>query len=135
MKKFIKIGLIILGISAIIFAALITFTVIFFSGESNFNKDVEGLWTTTQLDQPINFRIFKGSREVQGYTYGYFDAVNFEEHSYHIRYKDESLEFVENDKEQFLKYLPDADILKGKIYLPNTSSKKLETVILEKTSD
>ena len=135
MKKFFKLFLIILGIIAIIFAALITFTVVFFSGESNFNEDIEGLWTTTQLEKPINFRIYKGSREVQGYTYGYFDAVNFDKYSYHIRYKDKSLEFVENDKEQFLKYLPDTDILKGKIYLPNTSVEKLETVILEKTGD
>lgn len=133
MKKFIKFMGIFLGIVIILFIVLIIATAIFFKGEEKFNAEIEGTWTTTTLEIPVNFVIFKGSRAVKGYTYGYFKNERSEDYSYHIRYKDHSLEFVENDKEQFLKYSVESETLTGKIYLPNHKTKELTPVILKKS--
>mgnify|MGYP001774933440 CR=1 FL=1 len=135
MKKILKFISLFIGFVVIILSITVIATTMFFTGNENFYAEVEGVWETTQLEKPITFQIFKGSRAVQGYTYGYFDAKDSDEYSYHIRYKDQVLEFVENDPEQFLEYSVKKETIEGKIYLPNQSSKKLTSVILKKVSD
>ncbi|MEA1975757.1 MAG: hypothetical protein U9N10_09515 [Bacillota bacterium] len=132
MKKYIKIALVIICLIIFIISGLVLATVILYSGDDDFAEVICSKWKTTQLEKNIQFEIFKGNREIKGYTYGYFDAIYFEDYSYHIRYKNGSLEFHENDSEQFLIYNPDNDTLSGEIYLPTDASKTLTSVILKK---
>lgn len=132
MKKTLKILLIIVGLIGLFFLVAIIATALFYTGDSEFTQTIVGTWKTTGLDTTYQFDIYKGSRAAQGYTYGYFDAVGFEKHSYHIRYKDNALEFPEKDADQSLSYSPEDDQLSGYIYLPDEKESQLTFVVLKR---
>ncbi|MEA1974233.1 MAG: hypothetical protein U9N10_01600 [Bacillota bacterium] len=134
MKKFFKILLIGIGLVVLLLIGISIGTAILYSGDSEFTEIITGTWETTAYKTPITFKIYKGSKTFNGYTYGYFEVDNNQDHFYHVRYKNKTLEFLEEDTDQFLIYTED-QVLEGEIYLPNENNKVLVSVQLEKVGD
>lgn len=59
----------------IIFLVLVFLVVRFYSGDEGF-KDIVGSWEGSINSKYVRVEIFKGSRAIRGYTYGYFDILD-----------------------------------------------------------
>lgn len=135
MKTLFKILLIAIGLIILVFIGLTAATVFYYTGDSEFTEAITGTWEAIDPEMPLAYEIYKGSREVRGYTYGYFQEINTPAHSYRIRYKDKTIEFLEEDTDQFLRYDEHKNQLEGEICIPTIGEEQLVPIQLRKIAD
>lgn len=86
LMKFVSILLIII--------LVFVFTIMrYYSGAKGFEK-LEGNWKGTIGEETVTFEIYKGSRAIKGFTYGYIELVDAEGEmisSHRIKFKDKEV--------------------------------------------
>lgn len=78
----------------LIIILVFVFTIMrYYSGAKGFEK-LEGHWKGTIGDETVVFEIYKGSRAIKGFTYGYLELIDSEGEtisSHRIKFKDQKV--------------------------------------------
>lgn len=127
MKKLMKFVSILL-----IIILVFVFTVMrYYSGAKGFQK-LEGRWKGSIGEEAVAFEIYKGSRAIKGFTYGYLELIDEEGEvisTHRIKFKDQKV-FETGDisgEVILLNLLDDGNLLKGEVELiVNESGKVLK---------
>lgn len=116
----------------LILLLVIVFTVMhYYSGAEGFEK-LEGNWHGNIGEATVTFEIYKGSRAIKGFTYGYLELIDEEGNvisSHRIKFKDKKV-FETGDESGeviLLNLLDDGNFLEGEVQLiVNESGKVLK---------
>jgi len=113
----------------------------YYSGDESFEA-LEGRWQGTIDENAVTFEIYKGSRAIKGFTYGYLeliDATGEVISSHRMKFKDKKVYETEDMAGEVisLDLLEDGNLLKGEVALiMNASGDLLKgTLTAEKMND
>jgi hypothetical protein len=121
----------IVSVLMIIILVLIFTVLRYYSGDEGFEK-LEGSWQGTIGEDAVTFEIYKGSRAIKGFTYGYLELMDESGEvlsTHRIKFKDQKV-FETGDVSGeiiSLNLIDDDSLLKGDVELiVNTSGKVLK---------
>ena len=113
-----------------IIVLVLVFTVMrYYSGAEGFER-LQGNWHGSIGEEAVTFEIYKGSRAIKGFTYGYLELMDGEGEvlsTHRIKFKDEQV-FETGDVSGeviLLNLLDDGNLLKGEVELIVKASGKV----------
>lgn len=117
LKKLMKI----VSILMIIILVLVFTVMRYYSGAEGFER-LQGNWQGTIEEEAVTFEIYKGSRAIKGFTYGYLELIDDQGEvisTHRIKFKDQKV-FETGDVSGeviLLNLLDDGNLLKGQVEL------------------
>lgn len=117
LKKLMKI----VSVLMIIILVLVFTIMRYYSGAEGFER-LQGSWQGSIGEEPVTFEIYKGSRAIKGFTYGYLELIDDEGEvisTHRIKFKDKKV-FETGDVSGeviLLNLLGDGNLLKGEVEL------------------
>lgn len=117
LKKLMKI----VSVLMIIILVLVFTVMRYYSGAEGFER-LQGNWHGSIGEEAVTFEIYKGSRAIKGFTYGYLELIDDQGEvlsTHRIKFKDQQV-FETGDVSGeviLLELLDDGNLLKGEVQL------------------